>query len=96
MTLLLNLLPLAIAGIGLVLALRLRKFWIVIATALALWVYFQAQPSYLPKGQIERAPVPALENTEATIQDRVPKPDSLDERDQRMKSNVQNGLDFKP
>lgn len=50
----------------------------------------------MPKGHIERTPIPAAgESTAATIEDRVPRPDTLQERDQRMKDAVQSGLDFK-
>jgi hypothetical protein len=97
MVLLLNLLPMALLAVGLGAAWYWRKWWLAVLTV-ALWlVYAMAQPSYLPKGQMERAEVPALPaHSDAPLQDRQPKPDPLSERDQRMREAVQNGLDFKP
>lgn len=65
------------------------------AVALLAVVYVVAQPSYLPKGTVERSPVPPLAPSEAAIQDRTRQPDTLQERDQRMQEAVSNGLDFK-
>lgn len=95
MILLLNLLPYLVAALGAFIALKLRKVWILLATIAALIIYMKAQPSYMPKGQVERAPVPEIEQTEASIEDRASRPDSLSQRDQRMKEAVRSGLDFK-
>lgn len=95
MTLALNFLPYLLAALGLFLGLKLRQAWVIVATIILLIVYLQAQPSYMPKGEVKRAPVPELEQSEATIEDRASKPASLGERDQRMKEAVQGGLDFK-
>lgn len=59
-------------------------------------LYFQAQPSYLPKGEITRSPPPVFGASNAQIEDRNRKPMPGDERDQRMRDAVQQGLDFKP
>lgn len=74
---------------------RTRKLWLLALPVGVVLVYAQLQPGYLPKAQIERTPVPAAETTTATIEDRVAQPDTLQERDQRMKDAVQSGLDFK-
>ncbi|WP_407713543.1 hypothetical protein ACJJWD_16085 [Comamonas testosteroni] len=95
MTLLFNLLPFAIAAAGLGLSWWLKKVWILPATVAVLFVYFQAQPSYLPKGAAARSELPAFPESEAKIEDRLSKPVSGDERDQRMRDAVQKGLDFK-
>ncbi|WP_027016374.1 hypothetical protein [Comamonas composti] len=95
MTLLLNLAPLLIAAAGLGLSWKLRKPWLAAATLAALFLYFQAQPSYLPKGEITRSQPPVFTESEARIEDRNSKPMSGQERDQRMRDAVQQGLDFK-
>ena len=95
MIILLNLLPYLAAALGAFIAFKLRKVWILLATIAALIIYMKAQPSYMPKGQVERAPVPAMEQTEASIEDRASRPDSLSQRDQRIKEAVRGGLDFK-
>ncbi len=59
-------------------------------------LYVVMQPSYLPKGNIERSPVPAFSPSEAHIEDRTRQPSSLEQRDQQMQEAVRKGLDFKP
>ncbi|UUC95340.1 MULTISPECIES: hypothetical protein [Comamonas] len=95
MTLLINLIPLLIAAIGFGLSWKLRKLWVAAATVATLFLYFQAQPSYMPKGQVTRSEPPAFTESEARIEDRNSKPMSGDERDQRMRDAVKQGLDFK-
>jgi hypothetical protein len=95
MTLLFNLLPFVIAAIGLGLSWRLKKVWILLATVVTLFVYFQAQPAYLPKGAATRSELPSFPESEAKIEDRLSKPVSGDDRDQRMRDAVKKGLDFK-
>ena len=58
MILLINLIPLLIAAIGFGLSWKLKKLWIAAATVAALFLYFQAQPSYMPKGEITRSAPP--------------------------------------
>ncbi|WP_370682296.1 hypothetical protein [Comamonas sp. GB3 AK4-5] len=94
-TLLVNLLPLAIAVAGLGLSWKYKKLWIAATTAAILFVYFQAQPSYLPKGQIVREAPPVFVESDAKIEDRLSKPVPGSERDQRMQDAVKQGLDFK-
>lgn len=95
MTLLINLIPLLIAAIGFGLSWKLRKLWVAAVTAVTLFLYFQAQPSYMPKGQVTRSEPPTFTESEARIEDRNSKPMSGDERDQRMRDAVKQGLDFK-
>ena len=59
-------------------------------------VYAVVQPSYLPKGTVERSPVPAFTPSDAPIEDRNRKPTPIEERDQRMQEAEHKGLDFKP
>ena len=95
MVLLLNVLPVALLALGLTVAWVWRKWWLAVLTVAVWLVYAMAQPSYLPKGQIERAELPPPQQSEAVLEDRLRKPDPLSERDQRMKQAVQSGLDFK-
>lgn len=95
MTLFFNLLPLLLAAIGLGLSWKFRKIWIAAATLAVLLVYYQAQPSYLPKGEISRSEVPVFTGSDATIENRLSKPMPGDERDQRRQEAVKQGLDFK-
>lgn len=95
MTLLINLTPLLIAAIGFGLSWKLRKLWVAAVTVATLLLYFQAQPSYMPKGQVTRSEPPAFTESEARIEDRNRKPMPGDERDQRMRDAVRQGLDFK-
>ena len=95
MVLLLNLLPLGLLAVGLGAAWFWRKGWLALVTVVVCLVYAVAQPSYLPKGEVVRAPLPQPEASDAPLQDRQPRPDPLAERDTRMREAVQNGLDFK-
>ena len=96
MILLINLIPVLIAAIGFGLSWKLKKLWITAATVAALFLYFQAQPSYMPKGAVKRSALPAFVESDAQIEDRASKPVPADERDQRMRDAVKQGLDFKP
>lgn len=96
MILLLNILPWLLALAGAVLSFKLRRLWVLLATVVLLAVYLAAQPSYTPKGTVQRSAVPAFSESDATIEDRNSKPVSGEERDRRMKEAVQKGLDFKP
>lgn len=95
MTLLINLIPVLIAAIGLGLGWKFKSFWAVIATIAALLLYFQAQPSYMPKGQIQRSEPPVFTESDAHIENRNSKPMPGEDRDARMREAVQQGLDFK-
>ena len=59
-------------------------------------IYNMAQPSYAPKGTVQRSQVPAFTESSASVEDRNSKPVPGDVRDQRMRDAVHNGLDFKP
>lgn len=95
MTLLINLIPLLIAALGLGLSWKFKKLWVAGATLVVVFLYFQAQPSYLPKGEITRSAPPVFTELDARIEDRNSKPMPGNERDQRMRDAVKNGLDFK-
>lgn len=96
MILLLNLLPYLVVAAGLLLGIKLRKVWIFLAALALAAIYNMAQPSYAPKGTVQRSQVPAFTESNASIEDRNSKPVPGDVRDQRMRDAVHNGLDFKP
>ncbi|MDH1701026.1 hypothetical protein [Comamonas terrigena] len=96
MILLLNLLPYLVVAAGLLLGIKLRKVWIFLAALALAAIYNMAQPSYAPKGTVQRSQVPAFTESSASIEDRNSKPVPGDVRDQRMHDAVHNGLDFKP
>ena len=96
MILLLNLLPYLVVAAGLLLGIKLRKVWIFLAALALAAIYNMAQPSYAPKGTLQRSQVPAFTESSTSIEDRNSKPVPGDVRDQRMRDAVHNGLDFKP
>lgn len=99
MTLVLNLLPLFIIAIGAVFVWKLKaiksKVLAVGITIAALFLLGQAQPSYLPKGEIKRSAIPTHKVDDSlVIQDRNSKPMTPAERDERMTQKYKDGLDF--
>lgn len=96
MILLLNLLPYLVVAAGLLLGVKLRKVWIFLAALALAAIYNMAQPSYAPKGAVQRSLAPAFTESGANIEDRSSKPVPGDVRDQRMRDAVHSGLEFKP
>ena len=95
MVLLINLIPMVIVLVGGFMTYKKRKLWIAIATILALVIYFKAQPSYMPKGDIQRSEIPEFTApTNAAIEDRNRKPVPVEERRQQMREDVQRGPAF--
>lgn len=45
-------------------------------------------PSYMPKGSPRRVELPAMETSDAVIEDRLSRPDSLEERDARLEEKL--------
>ena len=96
MTALLNLLPLAMLVAGFF-ALKAKRPNLLLVIAALGTVYLILQPSYLPKGHVERSeapPPPVASAASAQSQDRTSKPMPLAERDQKLREDVQRGLDF--
>lgn len=85
MVLLINLIPWIIVLVGGYLTWRKRKVWIAVATIAAMLLYMKAQPSYLPKGDIQRTAVPEFVVPKAAeIEDRNRKArDQMDVRKQQ-------------
>lgn len=59
-----------------------------------LFVLRAIQPSYLPKGQVTRSPVPEFEYIERPIQNLQPQPMSGEERDNRRAEAYKEPLPF--
>lgn len=102
MVALINLLPVIIvlvfllwAYIGYKKSKDLTKVGLPLAMMLVtLVLYFQLQPSYLPKGEIKRTSIPSFEQKSLEVVDNTPKPMSGEERDQRRKELYKEKLPF--
>lgn len=66
----------------------------VFCTLILLHLYFQVQPSYMPKGEVKRTAIPTFEQKEVSVKDVQPKPMSGEERDQRRKELYEEPLPF--
>lgn len=74
MVIILNLLPFLVS-LGLIfLAYKIRKWWPIVVMFVFLLVYKTVQPSYLPKGVVQRTQLPEFEQSPLTIQDVQRKP----------------------
>lgn len=95
MVLLINLIPLMILLVGGFTAYKFRKLWIIAATIFALFIYFKAQPSYMPKGSITRPPIPEFTAPKnAVIEDRNRKAVPQDERRREQERQYKEGPVF--
>lgn len=95
MVLLLNLLfPLGMVLLG-ASYYKWRKKWIIVVAAIALILYPMAQPSYMPKGRVERTELIPFEHKELEVQDRLLTPPSGEEMDERRNQMIEEGLPFK-
>lgn len=100
MTLVFNLLPLLITGVFLFWTyVRFKKdkskvVLPLILLVMTLFLYFQVQPSYLPKGEIKRSAIPQFEQKELKVKDIQSKPMSGEERDERRNKAYKEPLPF--
>ena len=95
MVILFNLLPLLILVGFVFLAYRLKKWWLVLVGVVAVALYFQIQPSYMPKGEVKRIELPEFEQSSKEFVDRMSKPKSGEEYDKQRQeeiSNIENKL----
>lgn len=95
MVILFNLLPLLVFMSFVFLAYKFKKWWLVLLGVVAVALYFQIQPSYIPKGEVKRTDLPEFEQSSKTIVDRMSKPKSGEEYDKQRKeeiSNIENKL----
>lgn len=94
MVILLNLVPLALILLGGYLG-YLRKWKSVAVATLVLVVYTVAQPSYVPKGVVERTYLPPMEQSKhSEIRNNLRSPVNGVERDKAMKEKLQDGVKF--
>lgn len=94
MIVLLNLLSAIVVVGGIVLSAKLRKLWPLVTAAVFTILYSFFQPSYMPKGTVQRAELPPFEQSEAQIQDRALKPQDGSVYDARREQKIKDGLPF--
>lgn len=64
------------------------------AYLVALALYFQAAPSYMPKGQVKREVLPPMEYREVEVRDVSRKPVPPEERDRTLEEKKRERLPF--
>lgn len=69
-------------------AYKFKKLWPVLAAVAVLVIYPKIQPSYIPKGTVKPLPVAETQIVDKPFVDRVIKPMSAAERDERMSAEV--------
>lgn len=95
MVILFNLLPLLVFTSFVFLAYKFKKWWLVLLGVVAVALYFQIQPSYIPKAEVKRTELPEFEQSSKITVDRMSKPKSGEEYDKQRKeeiSNIENKL----
>lgn len=94
MILLLNILPWVVVFLAIAASVSLKRVWPSVVGAFFLTIYIFAQPSYLPKGEIKRSDVPAFEQKEVVLHNRMLSPKSGAEYDGVRESKIKEGLPF--
>lgn len=94
MIVLLNLVPVFVLGAGLFAAWKLKKAWPAVVGVVAVMLYVQFQPSYMPKGEVKRTEIPAFEQSDAEIENRNLSPKAGNEYDQERNDSIEKGLPF--
>lgn len=92
MIVLLNLIWILVLGASLLAAYKLRKVWPLVVGGIVLALYMQFQPSYTPKGVVQRQGVPAFEVSDAKIENRLLSPKSGEEYDAKRQADIEKGL----
>ena len=90
MVILFNLLPLLVFVSFVFLAYKLKKWWLVLVGVVAVALYFQIQPSYIPKGEVKRTELPEFEQSSKEIVDRMSKPKSGEEYDKQRQQQMED------
>lgn len=90
MVILFNLLPLLLFVGFVFLAYKLKKWWLVLVGVVAVVLYFQIQPSYIPKGEVKRTEIPEFEQSSKKIVDRMSKPKSGEEYDKQRQQQMED------
>lgn len=94
MIVILNLLVVIVAVGAMALAFHLKKIWPAVVAIVFALLYNFIQPSYMPKGTIARTALPAFEQSDAKIEDRLLAPKSGVEYDAGREASVKDGLKF--
>lgn len=94
MIVLLNLLTIIVVLLGVFFSVKMKKLWPIATAASLVIVYSFFQPSYMPKGTVQRTELPAFEQSEAQIQDRALKPQDGSVYDARREQKIKDGLPF--
>lgn len=94
MIILLNLAIVLISVMAIAVAIHWKKWWPLVVAGVFIILYNFIQPSYLPKGMVQRSEIPAFEHSDAKIQNRVLQPTSGVEYDARREQQIKDGLPF--
>lgn len=94
MIVLLNILPWVVVFLAIAASVSLKKVWPSVIGAFFLTIYIFAQPSYFPKGEINRSDVPAFEQKEVVLHNRVLSPKRGEDYDGVRESKIKEGLPF--
>lgn len=94
MIVLLNLASAIVILLGVYFSVKLKKLWPIAAAASLTFLYTFFQPSYMPKGTIQRAEIPAFEQSDAQIEDRSLKPQGGSVYDAKREQKIIDGLPF--
>lgn len=96
MVLLLNLLvPIVLIVIGTI-AWKTKEWKVLLAIPVFFLLYSAAQPSYFPKGDIQRSAVPEFEPSKAEIKDLARNPVPSEVRNEEQERKYKEGLSFIP
>ena len=91
---LLNLIPTVVIFIGVVLALRFKKWQWAVGAIVVVLLYYQFQPSYMPKGEVQRSEIPAFDRSEGAVENRISKPVPVEDRQKARDDAIKQGLPF--
>ena len=71
---------------------KTKKHWLILVMLGFLIVYNQFQPSYMPKGTVERTSVPSFDAPKGEIKDNNRKPVPSEERNAAQQQQYKDGL----
>lgn len=71
---------------------KTKKHWLLLVMLGFFFVYNQFQPSYLPKGTVERTSVPSFDAPKGEIKDNNRKPVPSKERNSEQEQQYKDGL----
>ena len=71
---------------------KTKKHWLILMMLGFLFVYGQFQPSYMPKGTVERTSVPSFDSPKGVIKDNNRKPVPSEVRNAAQEQQYKDGL----